>query len=192
MRRRHTREEYLSMVARLRSAIPGLALSTDLIVGFPGETDAEFESTVSLVEAVRFHSIFSFKYSPRPNTLASKRMPDDVPEPEKSRRIVHLQARQKEIQENLLRELVGTDVEVLVDSVSRRRGHEMAGRTSTNVVVNLPGSASWVGKMAIVRVERAGPNSVWGRAVRVEGEDLQASSGEHALESASQGAGHAD
>ena len=73
MRRRHTREEYLELVARLREAIPGIALSTDMIVGFPGETEADFEETLSLTSRSRFHSMFSFKYSERPNTLAAKR-----------------------------------------------------------------------------------------------------------------------
>ena len=78
MRRRHTREDYLDLVARIRAAIPNVQLSTDMIVGFPGETEADFEETLSLTDAVRYHSMFSFKYSERPNTLASKRMPDDV------------------------------------------------------------------------------------------------------------------
>ena len=74
MRRRHTREEYLDLVARIRAAIPNVQLSTDMIVGFPGETEADFEETLSLTEAVGYHSIYSFKYSERPNTLASRRM----------------------------------------------------------------------------------------------------------------------
>ena len=78
MRRRHTREEYLDLVDAIRESIPGVTLSTDMIVGFPGETTADFEETLSLTEAAQYHSMFSFKYSPRPNTLASKRMPDDV------------------------------------------------------------------------------------------------------------------
>ena len=98
MRRRYTRESYLDLVARIRDALPDVALSTDMIVGFPGETDADFEETLSLTAAVRYHSMFSFKYSPRPNTLADKRLPDDVPEEEKTRRIVALQALQREIQ----------------------------------------------------------------------------------------------
>ena len=101
MRRRHTREEYLELVARLREAMPDIALSTDMIVGFPGERAEDFEQTLSLTEAVRYHSMFSFKYSPRPNTLALKRMPDDVPEEEKTRRIVELQALQGRIQGEL-------------------------------------------------------------------------------------------
>src|SRR4029078_12971158 len=102
MRRRHTRAEYLDLVARLRETIPNLALSTDMIVGFPGEAADDFDQTLSLTEAVRYHGMFSFKYSPRPNTLALKRMPDDVSEEEKTRRIMALQALQKRIQGGLV------------------------------------------------------------------------------------------
>ncbi len=164
MRRRHTREQYLDLVERLRGAIPDLALSTDMIVGFPGETAADFEETLSLVERVRFQSIFSFKYSVRPNTLASKRLADDVPEPEKTRRIVELQARQKGIQVALHEALVGRTVEVLVDAPSRRREWELQGRTTGNTVVNFPGPAEWVGRLVSVRVTEAWPNAVRGEA----------------------------
>ena len=95
MRRRHNRTQYLDLVSRLRDAVPGIALSTDMIVGFPGETAADFEQTLDLVERVRYHSMYSFKYSPRPNTLAIKRLADDVPEAEKTRRILALQDRQR-------------------------------------------------------------------------------------------------
>ena len=78
MRRRYTREEYLDLVARVRDDLPDVAISTDMIVGFPGETEADFDDTMTLTGAVRYHSMFSFKYSPRPNTLADKRLPDDV------------------------------------------------------------------------------------------------------------------
>src|SRR6185437_3596174 len=84
MRRRHTREHYLELVAALREAMPEIALSTDMIVGFPGESAEDFDDTLSLTSAVRYHSMFSFKYSPRPNTLALKRMPDEVGENEKT------------------------------------------------------------------------------------------------------------
>ena len=109
MRRRHTREEYLDLVAQIREAIPDVTLSTDMIVGFPGETADDFEETLSLTEAAQYHSMFSFKYSPRPNTLASKRMPDDVSEEEKTARIVALQALQREIQTRLHEQAVGID-----------------------------------------------------------------------------------
>ena len=164
MRRRYTRESYLDLVASIRESLPDVALSTDMIVGFPGETDADFEDTLSLTEAAQFHSIYSFKYSPRPNTLADKRLPDDVPESEKTRRIVTLQARQRDIQLGLHSRLVGQTVDVLVDSASRRRDSEVSGRVSQNIVVNLPGPAEWIGRTLAVRVERAGAYSVWGTA----------------------------
>ena len=165
MRRRYTRESYLELVARIRASLPDVALSTDMIVGFPGETEADFDDTLSLTAAVRYHSMFSFKYSPRPNTLAEKRLPDDVSEEDKTRRIVALQGLQREIQTTLNEALVGRDVEVLVDAGSRRRETEVSGRTTGNVVVNLPGPATWIGQTVTVRVERAGAYSVWGRAI---------------------------
>ncbi len=165
MRRRHTREQYLDLVGRIRTAIPDVQLSTDIIVGFPGETDAEFGETLSLVEAVQYHSIFSFKYSPRPNTLASRKMPDDVPEGMKTERIRALQGRQREIQLALHERAVGRRVEVLVDARSRRRDWELSGRTSGNTVVNFPGPVEWVGRFVAVEIRRAGPHSVWGEPV---------------------------
>jgi len=163
MRRRYTRDSYLELIAQVRESLPNVALSTDMIVGFPGETDADFEDTLTLTAAVRYHSMFSFKYSPRPNTLADKRRQDDGSETEKTRRIVALQALQREIQSELNAEMVGRTVDVLVDAGSRRREAELSGRTSTNVAVNLPGPAEWIGRTLLVRIERAGPHSVWGR-----------------------------
>jgi tRNA-2-methylthio-N6-dimethylallyladenosine synthase len=165
MRRRYTRERYLELVGEIRALLPDVALSTDMIVGFPGETEADFEDTLSLTEAVGYHSMFSFKYSERPNTLAERRLADTVPEAEKTRRIVALQARQRAIQERLHAALVGRTVDVLVDAASRRRDTEVSGRTSGNVVVNLPGPAAWMGQLVPVRIERAGAHSVWGNAV---------------------------
>ena len=162
MRRRYTRESYLALVERIKALLPDVALSTDMIVGFPGETAGDFEETLSLTRAVRFHSMFSFKYSERPNTLAEKRLADDVSEDDKTSRIVALQALQREIQSELNAGLVGCAVDVLVDGASRRRDGELTGRTSQNVVVNLPGPDAWVGRTIGVRVERAGPHSVWG------------------------------
>ena len=171
MRRRYTREGYLDLVARIREAIPGVGLSTDMIVGFPGETVEDFEHTLSLVEAVGFQSMFSFKYSARPNTLASLRMADDVSEDEKTRRIVALQARQREMQTRLHEAMVGSRVEVLVDSVSRGREGEISGRTDGNVVMNLRAPAGdadlshWLGRMVPACVRRSGPHSLWGEPV---------------------------
>jgi tRNA-2-methylthio-N6-dimethylallyladenosine synthase len=167
MRRRHSREEYLALIERLRQAIPGIALSTDMIVGFPGETVEDFEQTMSLVRQVRYHSMFSFKYSPRPNTLASQRLPDAVSEAEKTDRIVALQMLQREIQLELHEAAIGCEEEVLVDAISRRRGSEVSGRTSGNTVVNFPGSAGLLGSFVRVRITRAGPNSLSGERVAV-------------------------
>jgi tRNA-2-methylthio-N6-dimethylallyladenosine synthase len=162
MRRRHSRDDYLRLIDRLREALPDIALSTDIIVGFPGETEADFADTLSLVDRVRFHSMFSFKYSARPNTLANQRMPDDVSEDVKTRRIVELQTRQRAIQLAVHAEAVGTEQEVLVDSTSRRRSWEVSGRTSGNTVVNFEGSPECVGSFVRVRITRAGPNSLCG------------------------------
>jgi len=165
MRRRYTREQYFALVAEIRETIPSVQLSTDMIVGFPGEAPEDFEETLSLTEAVQYHSMFSFKYSERPNTLAAKRMPDDVTEAEKTERIVALQALQRDIQTRLHEQAVGRVVEVLVDAASRRRGNELSGRTSGNTVVNLPGPPEWIGRTVPVRIRRSGPNSLWGEAV---------------------------
>jgi tRNA-2-methylthio-N6-dimethylallyladenosine synthase len=165
MRRRHSRDDYLRLVDCLRETLPEIALSTDMIVGFPGETEADFAETISLVERVRYNSMFSFKYSPRPNTLANQRMPDDVSEDVKTRRIVELQARQRAIQLDLHAAAVGSKHEVLVDSTSRRRNWEVSGRTSGNTVVNFAGSPESVGAFVHVRITRGGPHSLSGERV---------------------------
>ena len=164
MRRRHTRDQYLDLVARIRTAIPNVQLSTDMIVGFPGETEADFEETLSLTAAVRYHGIYSFKYSERPNTLAAKRLPDDVTDVDKKRRIVALQDLQRSIQSDLFQRSIGSTHSVLVDATSRRREWELTGRTSGNTVVNFPGPPEWLGRFIDVTIKRAGPNSVWGEA----------------------------
>ena len=176
MRRRHTRGEYLDLAARIRESIPGVTLSTDVIVGFPGETVADFDDTLSLTEVVQYHSMFSFKYSPRPNTLASKRMTDDVTPDEKTARIMALQSLQRAIQTRLHEAAIGTEAEVLVDSISRRRDGEVSGRTSGNTVVNIPmpsdtpgdTGAQWIGRVVRVRVTGAGPHSLWGQPVTAQ------------------------
>jgi tRNA-2-methylthio-N6-dimethylallyladenosine synthase len=176
MRRRHSREEYLELIQQVREFVPGITLSTDMIVGFPGETAEDFEQTLSLTSAARYHSMFSFKYSPRPNTLASKRMPDDVSADDKTARIVALQSLQRQIQVQLHEAAVGTVTRVLVDSASRRHMDEVSGRTEGNTVVSFPmpsdtrgntHPAEWIGRTVPVRITRAGPHSLWGEAVSV-------------------------
>ncbi len=165
MRRRHTRERYLSLIRDIRQQIPEINLSTDLIVGFPGESIADFEDTLSLVSEVQYHNIFSFKYSERPQTLASQRMAETVSEGEKSRRLTELQTLQNKIQLSLHRQMIGRVCEVLVDSKSRRRDGEFCGRTNGNVIVNFPAAENCIGRFVAVEVRRAGPNSVWGEQV---------------------------
>jgi tRNA-2-methylthio-N6-dimethylallyladenosine synthase len=173
MRRRHTREEYLDLVARIRESIPGVTLSTDVIVGFPGETAADFEETLSLTAAAQYHSMFSFKYSVRPNTLASKRMPETVSDDDKTARIVALQSLQRDIQTRLHEAMIGGTEEVLVDSIGRRGDGELSGRTGGNTVVNFRVAADtatddgrdWLGRTVPVRIERAGPHRVQGTMV---------------------------
>ncbi|MFI5178287.1 MAG: tRNA (N6-isopentenyl adenosine(37)-C2)-methylthiotransferase MiaB [Vicinamibacterales bacterium] len=165
MRRRYTRDDYLALVDRARDVVPGLALSTDMIVGFPGETDADFDLTLDLVRRARFHAMYSFKYSPRPNTLALKRLPDDVPEGEKTRRIVALQQLQADIQIDWHRAAVGTVEDVLVEGPSRRRGWELTGRTTGHTVVNFPGPLAWVGQLMPVQITSAEPHSLRGEAL---------------------------
>ena len=162
MRRRYTRESYLDLVAAARDAIEGVSISTDMIVGFPGERAEDFDQTLSLAAQVRFSSMFSFKYSQRPNTLAAKRFADDVPEADKTARIVALQALQRDIQLADHERLVGRTVEVLADGVSRRRSTEISGRTTGNTVVNFAGGSGQLGELVAVTIRRAGPNSLWG------------------------------
>ncbi len=162
MRRRYSRERYLELIDEIRETVPGIALSTDVIVGFPGETEADFEDTLSLTRRVRYHSMFSFKYSARPKTLAGKRMVDDVPEPEKTRRIVALQQTQRDIQLALHEAAVGRTEQVLVDGVSRRREWELAGRTSGNTIVNFEGEPGLVGQLVRVTITQAGAHSLRG------------------------------
>lgn len=162
MRRRYTRESYLEQIELLRTEIPGIALSTDVIVGFPGETDEDFALTMDLVRRARFHTMYSFKYSPRPNTLAIKRMADDVTEGQKRERIVALQEMQLAIQAELYGSMVGQIETVLVDSTSRRRDWQLSGRTSGNLVVNFEGPAELIGSFVPVRIVEAAPYSLRG------------------------------
>ena len=164
MRRGYSREEFLALVGRAREKAPHLALSTDLIVGFCGETRNEFEETLTLLDEVRFSSVFSFKYSERPHTLALKRLPDDVPDSEKTERLIELQSKQRDIQLELNRDLVGREVEVLIEGPSRR-GDQLAGRAPDNRIVNFDGLPESVGQFARVRITGYGPNSLLGEWV---------------------------
>ncbi|MDE3178608.1 MAG: tRNA (N6-isopentenyl adenosine(37)-C2)-methylthiotransferase MiaB [Acidobacteriota bacterium] len=160
MRRTYTREEYLEKISCIRGAKRAISISTDVIVGFCGETQEDFEQTLSLLDEVRYEQVFSFKYSPRPNTSAG-RLEDSVGEEEKGRRLQELQGRQREIQLRRNQALAGREFEVLVEGFQPRLG-QAVGRTSSNHVVNFPGEAGWAGRYMNVRVVSAGPNSLVG------------------------------
>ena len=166
MHRKHTVGQYLDKVDRLRAARPGIQISSDFIVGFPGETDADFAATMELIDAVRFDQSFSFKYSQRPNTPALK-LKDSVPEAVKEDRLAVLQGRINGLAQGYAQALVGTQQAVLITGPSRRDAQELTGKTACNRAVNLAGSMDWVGQMLDVEITAALPNSLRGRAALV-------------------------
>ena len=164
MRREYTRDDYLAKIEWIRSACRPISITTDIIVGFPGETEKDFEETLTLLDTVQYDSLFSFKYSPRPHTPASQ-MDDAIPEEEKGRRLAALQDRQRQIQTARNEALVGQTFEVLVDT-ERRREDQWAGRTTSNRVVNFTSPKdNLLGEYVHVRISRAGPNSLVGEQV---------------------------
>jgi len=164
MRRTYTRDEYLEKIALIRGARRPISVTTDIIVGFPGETEADFEETLSLLDLTQYDGVFSFKYSPRPNTPALT-MADPIPEEEKGRRLVVLQEKQRQIQTARNEALVGRTFEVLVDGQSRKE-NQWAGRTSSNRVANFTSPrVGLLGQYVEVQVTRAGPNSLVGEQV---------------------------
>ncbi len=163
MKRGYSRDEYLRKIDRVRKLLPDIALTTDLIVGFPGETDREFEETLSLMREVLFDAAYTFKYSERPYTFASREQPDDVPEEVKSERLAHLQAVQRNVQERKHAALIGSVADVLVEGESRKSAAEMSGRSAHHRVVNFPGGRDLIGRIAKVRIERSGAYSLFGQ-----------------------------
>jgi tRNA-2-methylthio-N6-dimethylallyladenosine synthase len=159
MKRDYSRDEYLRRVDFIKKSKREIALSTDIIVGFPGETQEDFEDTLSLVEGVGYDSIFSFKYSPRPGTEAYS-YDDAVAEEEKTRRLMVLQEFQRKIQLKRNASLVGKEFEVLVEGKSQRNIKDLMGRTTQNKIVNFPGSQDLLGKFVTVRVTSYSPHSL--------------------------------
>jgi tRNA-2-methylthio-N6-dimethylallyladenosine synthase len=167
MKRNHTALEYKSVIRRLREARPGISISSDFIVGFPGETDADFEDTMALIESVGFDHSFSFIYSQRPGTPAAA-LPDDVPVEVKKSRLARLQARINEMAADISRAMVGRTERVLVEKPSRKRPEQLSGRTENNRVVNFDADAALIGRFVEVEITEALPNSLRGRLVAVE------------------------
>ena len=161
MNRRYTREHYLSRVRALRAAMPQIGLTTDLIVAFPGETEREFEDTLSLVEEVRYDSAYTFIYSPRKGTRAAS-MPGMIDPAVASERIERLIAAQERITGEILNGMRGKTESVLVEGASRRRASQLTGKTGRNINVNFNGSEDDVGRIIPVRITGAGSNTLRG------------------------------
>jgi len=191
MGRQYTIEHYLDRLDRIRAAVPDIAISTDIIVGFCGETETQYESTLRLLERVRYDQVFAAAYSERPGTPAT-RLADDVPSDDKRRRLNALLALQEPIGLERNQAWLGRDVEVLVDTIVPPRSHEhedaddpitlgakrgsgngagegsavhLSGRTRQNKLVHLTGPTSWVGQLVDVRIQHAGPYALRGAAI---------------------------
>lgn len=168
MRRGYARGEYVERIQRLRDCCPEVALSTDIIVGFSGETEEEFEETLAILRELEYDEIFAFAYSPRPRTMAAKCYPDDVPEEVKRQRLRRAQELQHEISLRINRQRIGTTEEILIEGPSKLRRGQIMGRTRTNKVVNSAGGAEGlIGAMVQVRVTGASANSLLGELITV-------------------------
>jgi tRNA-2-methylthio-N6-dimethylallyladenosine synthase len=165
MKRFYNRDHYLSLVDQLRDARPDMVLSTDFILGFPGETDEDFEETMTLLDEIAFESSFSFKYSQRPGTAALRLLKDEVPPDVAQARLVRLQLRQREISIAAHENLSGQTMDVLVEGPSRYDEGVVCGRTSTFKMINFPGTLDLVGKTVPVSVIRGFTNSLRGEWV---------------------------
>ena len=163
MNRRYTREEYLEKIGWIHASPRRISLSSDFIVGFPGETEAEFQETLRLLEAVRYDSIFSFVYSPRPGTTAAG-IADDIPDAVKKERLQRLQALQADIQLANNRAEIGAVKEVLVDGTGREPG-QLSSRTTENKIVHFDGDPALIGTFAAVRIATASAHTLRGERV---------------------------
>lgn len=161
MNRSYTAGEYLEKVSRLRDACPAIGLSADVMVGFPGETEADFDATLQLLGAVEYDNLFSFRYSDRPHTQAST-LPEKLPEDVKARRLSTLQALQAEITLRKNRAEAGAVREILVEGPSRASNGQYMGRTQQNRIVNFTGHAGLVGQIVPVRIVAAYSHSLKG------------------------------
>jgi len=169
MNRLYTRDEYLARIELLKTAKRPYSITTDIIVGFPGETEEDFQQTLDLLDRVQYDALFSFKYSPRPNTAALA-MPDAVPDEEKQRRLAIVQEKQRGIQIRRNAERIGAVQEVLVEGRNQALG-QWIGRTTDNHILNFthsdPAAENLLGRYLAVRVTRSGPNSLVGESASV-------------------------
>jgi len=161
MNRRYTREHFIGLIKKLRNEVPEIAITTDLIVGFSGETDEDFQETLNLMEEVEFDGMYAFKYSSRPGTKAAEEFEDDVAEEIKSERLQNVLKLNEKIVLKKHEKYVGTMQEVLVEGESKR-GNQVFGRTRTNIIVNFEADESNIGKLLNVKILSAGLNSLKG------------------------------
>jgi tRNA-2-methylthio-N6-dimethylallyladenosine synthase len=168
MRRLYTRDEYMRRIDWMKRSNRDIAISTDIIVGFPGETEQDFQATLDLLDQVEYDSVFSFKYSKRPNTSALE-YEDQIPEEEKQRRLLMVQERQRAIQIRRNAKYVGEIDEVLVEGFNKATG-QWIGRTSQNKTLNFHNAATdgLLGQYLPVLITRAGANSLVGESVTVQ------------------------
>jgi len=167
MNRKYTAKQYLNLMETAKKIVPGLAIASDFIVGFPGETDKDFQKTVELVKKVQFKNSFIFKYSPRPGTAGEKNFEDNVPEEIKKQRNIELLAVQEKISDELNKGFLGETVKVLVEGPSRKShqaGQQMqlVGRTATDWIVVFEGSKKLAGQFAEVKITKASPLTLFG------------------------------
>ncbi len=165
MRRGYTLAEYLGRLERLRERRPDVALSTDIIVGFPGETEREFADTLELLKRLEYDEIYSFMYSPRPQTVSAKIYDDDIPEPVKKDRLNAVQSLQRGIALGKNRQRIGRVDEILVEGHSRLKNGQIMGRTRGNRIVNAQGADNLIGTFQNVRIRGATATSLIGEIV---------------------------
>ena len=163
MRRGHTSADYLRRIEAIKTARREIAITSDIIVGFPGETDADFRDTMSLVAKVGYHSLYIFKYSERPGTPAAK-LDDDVSKSEKTARFLELENLQKRQQREIYQGYMGRDVQVLAEAVSSKDKRDFTGHTTCHKVVNFPKGSVTLGEIAKIRITNVKPNSLYGTA----------------------------
>ncbi len=162
MKRGYTASQYLGIIERLRARRPGISISSDFIVGFPGETDEDFQATLALIDRIGFDQSYSFIYSPRPGTPAAS-LPDSVPFGEKQVRLSVLQAKIDDLAGQISASMVGTKQDVLVEGHARKTPQQLSGRTDNNRVVNFDAPPELLGRFAEVLITEALPNSLRGR-----------------------------
>jgi tRNA-2-methylthio-N6-dimethylallyladenosine synthase len=172
MNRHYTATRYLEMLAKARDIVPDIAIAGDFIVGFPGETDTDFEATVDLVKKAQYKNCFIFKYSPRPDTIADKRLADDIPLEVKKRRNIELLAFQEKISGELSAEYLGKEVKVLVEGLSKKphlndteggNNPQLIGRTATDYIVVFNGPQSLAGQFVKAKITKTSPLTLFGR-----------------------------